>query len=168
MISVPRVHRAQADDIDAATLYRILRLRVEVFVVEQACPYPELDGRDLEPTTRQFWITDGADPPEGAGEDATDGAGTVLATLRLLEEPQTDGGQVFRIGRVCTERNHRGRGLVATLMTAALDEVGDRPCRIEAQTYLTEMYGKFGFARDGDDYLEDGIPHVSMLRAGSR
>ncbi len=53
-------------------------------------------------------------------------------------------------------------------MTAALAEVGERPCRIEAQTYLTEMYGKFGFVRDGDDYLEDGIPHVSMLRAGSR
>ncbi|MFT4396327.1 GNAT family N-acetyltransferase [Gordonia lacunae] len=159
MISEPRVHRALADDIDAATLYRILRLRVEVFVVEQACPYPELDGRDLEPTTRQFWITD---------ENGSDEAGSVLATLRLLEEPQTDGGQVFRIGRVCTERNHRGRGLVSTLMTAALDEVGDRPCRIEAQAYLTEMYGKFGFARDGEDYLEDGIPHVSMLRAGSR
>ena len=76
--------------------------------------------------------------------------------------------EVFRIGRVCTERNHRGHGLVATLMTAALAEVGERPCRIEAQTYLTEMYGKFGFVRDGDDYLEDGIPHVSMLRAGSR
>ncbi|MCG7634077.1 GNAT family N-acetyltransferase [Gordonia McavH-238-E] len=159
MISEPRVHRALADDIDAATLYRILRLRVEVFVVEQACPYPELDGRDLEPATRQFWITD----ENGSGE-----AGSVLATLRLLEEPQADGGQVFRIGRMCTERNHRGHGLVSTLMTAALDEVGDRPCRIEAQAYLTDMYGKFGFARDGEDYLEDGIPHVSMLRAGSR
>ncbi|WP_439032667.1 GNAT family N-acetyltransferase [Gordonia terrae] len=164
MISEPRVHRSQAADLDAATLYRILRLRVEVFVVEQACPYPELDGRDLEPATRLFWITDGGDPP-----DVADEAGVVLATLRLLEEPQAaDGEQVFRIGRVCTERNHRGRGLVARLMTEALAEVGDRACRIEAQTYLTEMYGKFGFVRDGDDYLEDGIPHVSMLRPGSR
>ncbi|MFE0747455.1 GNAT family N-acetyltransferase [Gordonia sp. NPDC058843] len=164
MISEPRVHRAQADDIDAATLYRILRLRVEVFVVEQACPYPELDGRDLEPTTRLFWISDGS-APDGDGDVE---AGVVPATLRLLEEPQTDGRQVFRIGRVCTERNHRGRGLVAMLMTAALDEVGERPCRIEAQAYLTEMYANFGFARDGDEYLEDGIPHVSMLRAGPR
>ena len=57
---------------------------------------------------------------------------------------------------------------VERIVTAALAEVGERPCRIEAQTYLTEMYGKFGFVRDGDDYLEDGIPHVSMLRAGSR
>ncbi|MFC9979830.1 GNAT family N-acetyltransferase [Gordonia sp. NPDC127522] len=167
MISEPRVHRALADDMDAATLYRVLRLRVEVFVVEQACPYPELDGRDLEPTTRQFWITDGGDRTDEGDGDGSD-PGAVLATLRLLEEPEADGGQVFRIGRVCTERNHRGHGLVATLMTAALDEVGERPCRIEAQTYLTEMYGKFGFVRDGDDYLEDGIPHVSMLRAGSR
>lgn len=143
MIPEPRVHRALADDMDAATLYRVLRLRVEVFVVEQACPYPELDGRDLEPTTRQFWITDGGDRADGGDEDGPD-PGAVLATLRLLEEPEADGGQVFRIGRVCTERNHRGHGLVATLMTAALAEVGERPCRIEAQTYLTEMYGKFG------------------------
>ncbi|KAF0970682.1 MULTISPECIES: GNAT family N-acetyltransferase [Gordonia] len=153
----PQVHRSTAADIDAATLYRILRLRVDVFVVEQACPYPELDGRDLEPTTRQFWITDSAD------------GDVVLATLRLLDEPPgADGGPVYRIGRACTERAHRGRGLVSRLLTAALDEVGEHPCRIEAQAYLTEMYGKFGFVADSDEYLEDGIPHVSMLRPGSR
>ncbi|MDS1112795.1 GNAT family N-acetyltransferase [Gordonia westfalica] len=155
----PRVHRSTAAEIDAATLYRILRLRVDVFVVEQACPYPELDGRDLEPTTRQFWITESDDPEDDA----------VLATLRLLHEPPgPDGGPVYRIGRACTDRTHRGRGLVARLLTEALDEVGDHPCRIEAQAYLTEMYGKFGFVAEGDEYLEDGIPHVSMLRAGSR
>ncbi|MEO9328747.1 GNAT family N-acetyltransferase [Gordonia aurantiaca] len=151
------VHRSPAGDIDASTLYRILRLRVDVFVVEQACPYPELDGRDLEPTTRQFWITEDDDPH-----------GPVVSTLRLLEEPApaADGGLVYRIGRACTDRAHRGRGLLAKLMTTALDEVGDRPCRIEAQAYLTEMYGKFGFVAEGEEYLEDGIPHVSMLRIG--
>ncbi|NED64792.1 GNAT family N-acetyltransferase, partial [Streptomyces sp. SID10244] len=68
-------------------LYQILRLRVDVFVVEQACPYPELDGRDLEPNTRQFWISD------------TEGC--VIATLRLLTEPPSaDGRPLLRIGRV--------------------------------------------------------------------
>ncbi|MBD0861284.1 GNAT family N-acetyltransferase [Gordonia sp. zg691] len=162
----PQVRRGTARDIGAATLYRILRLRVEVFVVEQACPYPELDGRDLEPTAIQFWISDGqTDVAAESGEDEDE---AVLATLRLLAEPAGAGGaQAFRIGRVCTERAHRGRGLVTRLMTAALAEVGTHPCRIEAQAYLTEMYGKFGFVVDSDEYLEDGIPHVSMLRAGS-
>ncbi|MBM7279838.1 GNAT family N-acetyltransferase [Gordonia rubripertincta] len=155
----PQVHRSTSAEIDAATLYRILRLRVDVFVVEQACPYPEIDGRDLEPSTRQFWITESGEPDDDA----------VLATLRLLEEPPgADGGTVYRIGRACTARAHRGRGLVARLLTVALDEVGDHPCRIEAQAYLTEMYGKFGFVAEGDEYLEDGIPHVSMLRSGPR
>ncbi|WP_279104430.1 GNAT family N-acetyltransferase [Gordonia paraffinivorans] len=151
------VHRSPSADIDASTLYRILRLRVDVFVVEQACPYPELDGRDLEPTTRQFWITENGEPD-----------GPVVSTLRLLKEPTpaADGGLVYRIGRACTAHGHRGRGLLAELMTTALAEVGDRPCRIEAQAYLTEMYGKFGFVAESEEYLEDGIPHVSMIRAG--
>ncbi|NED68074.1 GNAT family N-acetyltransferase, partial [Streptomyces sp. SID10244] len=50
------------------------------------------------------------------------------------------------------------------LLSAALAEVGDDPCRIEAQAYLVEMYAKFGFVTEGGEYLEDGIPHVSMVR----
>ncbi|GAA1480467.1 GNAT family N-acetyltransferase [Gordonia sinesedis] len=151
MTSPGRVHRSWAADLDLATLYKILRLRMDVFVVEQACPYPELDGRDLEPTTRQLWISD---------DD-----GGVIGTLRLLEDGlDADGEPTFRIGRVCTERSHRGQGLSARLLETALAEVGERPCRIEAQTYLTEMYAKFGFQIVSDEYIEDGIPHVTMLR----
>lgn len=153
MTSPEQVHRRWAADLDLATLYKILRLRMDVFVVEQACPYPELDGRDLEPTTRQLWVAD-AD-------------GGVIATLRLLEDgADADGEPSFRIGRVCTERAHRGRGLSARLLETALAEVGERPCRIEAQTYLTDMYARFGFTVASDEYIEDGIPHVTMLRAG--
>lgn len=148
---VGQVHRGWTADLDLATVYRILRLRVDVFVVEQSCPYPELDGRDLEPTTRQLWIAD------------DDGA--VLATLRLLEDgPAPDGDPTYRIGRVCTDRAHRGQGQSARLIETALAEVGRRPCRIEAQTYLTSMYARFGFVAEGEEYLEDGIPHVSMVR----
>ncbi len=136
-------------DLDAASLYALLRLRVEVFVVEQACPYPELDGRDLQPTTRHFWLDD-------AG-------GQVISTLRLMRE----GGPaapVFRIGRVCTRASERGRGHTTRLMQAALAEVGEQPCRLSAQSYLADMYARHGFVVDGAEFVEDGIPHVPMMR----
>ncbi len=145
------LRRSWAQDLDAATLYEILKLRVEVFVVEQACPYPELDGRDLLAETRHFWL-----------ENAE---GQVISTLRLMEE-HPGGEKVFRIGRVCTKRSERGNGHTNRLMQAAIAEVGDFPCRIDAQTYLQDMYGAHGFVRDGDEYLEDGVPHVPMIRPG--
>ena len=145
------LRRSWAQDLDAATLYELLKLRVEVFVVEQACPYPELDGRDLLAETRHFWL----ESPDGQ----------VISTLRLMgEHPR--GEKVFRIGRVCTKRSERGNGHTARLMQAAIAEVGDYPCRIDAQTYLQEMYSAHGFVRDGDEFLEDGIPHVPMIRPG--
>lgn len=146
------LRRSWAKDLDAATLYELLKLRVEVFVVEQACPYPELDGRDLLAETRHFWL-EGAD-------------GQVISTLRLMEE-HPGGEKAFRIGRVCTKRADRGQRHTTRLMQAALAEVGDDPCRINAQTYLAPMYAAHGFARDGDEFLDDGIPHVPMLRPGS-
>jgi ElaA protein len=143
------LRRSWAKDLDAATLYELLKLRVEVFVVEQACPYPELDGRDLLAETRHYWL------------EAPDGE--VVSTLRLMEE-HTGGEKTFRIGRLCTKRSARGQGHTTRLLQAALAEVGDYACRIDAQTYLEEMYRQHGFARDGDEFVEDGIPHVPMLR----
>ncbi|MEV0704640.1 GNAT family N-acetyltransferase [Saccharopolyspora sp. NPDC050389] len=144
------VHRAYTADLDAEDFYRMLRLRVDVFVVEQECPYPELDGRDLEETTRHFWI-DSAD-------------GYVLGYLRLLEDP--DG--TFRIGRVCTAKSARGLGLGRKLMRAAVAEVQQAPAVLAAQTYAKEFYRSFGFTEDGEEYLEDGIPHVDMRREPRR
>jgi ElaA protein len=143
--------RARAKDLDAPTLYELLKLRVEVFVVEQASPYPELDGRDLLGETRHFWL----EVPNGE----------VICTLRLTEE-HTGGRKVFRIGRLCTKRSARGHGHTTRLLRAALAEVGDYPCRIDAQTYLAEMYAQHWFVRDGDDFLDGGVPHVPMLRPG--
>ena len=146
----PALRRCRGADLDAATLYELLTLRVEVFVVEQNCPYRELDGRDLLRETRHFWL-------ENAG-------GEVISTLRLMEE-FPEGRTVFRIGRVCTVQSERGRGHAGRLMAAALAEVGDRPCRISAQTYLAGMYARHGFTEDGPEFLEDGIAHIPMLRA---
>ena len=146
------LRRIWAKDLDAQALYELLKLRVEVFVVEQAIPYPELDGRDLLAETRHFWL----ERPDGE----------VICTLRLMEE-HAGGEKVFRIGRLCTKRSARGQGHTSRLLRAALAEVGDYPCRINAQTYLADMYSQFGFVRDGDDFLDDGVPHVPMLRPGS-
>jgi len=144
------LRRCWGQDLDAATLYELLKLRVAVFVVEQSCPYPELDGRDLAAQTRHFWLQ------ETSGE--------VIATLRLIEE-NPGGHKLFRIGRVCTKEAARGHGHTTRLLQAALADVGGHRCAINAQSYLIEMYGAHGFAVDGDEFLEDGIPHVPMLRA---
>lgn len=144
------LRRSWAQDLDAPTLYALLALRVEVFVVEQECPYPELDGRDMETTTRHFWL-------ENPG-------GEVISTLRLLE----DEPDLFRIGRVCTKAAERGHGHTNRLMNAALGEVGERTCRISAQTYLADMYARHGFVPDGPEFDEDGIAHVPMVREARR
>ncbi len=81
-------------------------------------------------------------------------------------EEHPGGEKGFRIGRVCTKRSARGKGHTTRLLQAALAEVGDHPCRINAQTYLQDMYAHHGFVRDGDEFLDDGIPHVPMLRSG--
>ena len=138
------VFSAPTRNLDIVTLHEILRLRQDVFVVEQGCAYGDIDGRDLEPGTVQFW----------AGE------GSVDATLRLLREP--DGTE--RIGRVVTAARARGTGLAGQLIEAALAETRSPVVVIGAQAQLEQWYGRFGFVRSGEDYLEDTIPHVPMTR----
>jgi ElaA protein len=138
------VHDAAFATLDTLTLYELLKLRTDVFVVEQRCPYAELDGRDLEPGTRHMWISE----PE------------VVAYLRILAEP--DGSA--RIGRVCTARYARGRGLSARLVSAALARAGGHECVLDAQSYLVAFYQRFQFEPSGPQFDLDGIPHVPMRR----
>lgn len=132
-------------DLDTRTLHDLLRLRIDVFVVEQECAYPEIDGRDLEPGTRHLWL-------------ARDGA--PVAYLRILSDP--DG--VERIGRVAVARDARGNGHAGRLIREALAIVGNRPCALDAQSYLVDFYARHGFIVVGPEYVEDGIPHVPMRR----
>ena len=141
-----QLHAARPSTLDAVTLYRILQLRTKVFVVEQQCPYPELDGRDLEPDAEWLWAT----------ED-----GELLATMRLLGQP--DG--VVRIGRVATTQRARSRGIAAQLVEFALQRLGNRDVVLDSQSPLEGWYQRFGFVRCGEEYVEDGIPHVPMRRA---
>ena len=148
------LRRCCGRDLDSATLYDLLTLRIEVFVVEQACPYPDLDGSDLLAQTRHFWLEEKS--------------GQVIATLRLIEEGLIEGNpggrRQFRIGRVCTRAAARGHGYATRLLQAALADVGGEPCALNAQTYLIDMYARHGFVVDGDEFCEDGIPHVPMRR----
>jgi ElaA protein len=141
----PEVRVAAFDELEPRTAYQLWQLRESVFVVEQSCPYPELDGRDLEPDTRHLWV---------------ERDGVPVGCLRLID----DVGQV-RIGRVAVAQEHRGAGLADALLTAALAVSPDRDVVLDAQTYLEQWYARFGFRATGPEFLDDGIPHVPMRRA---
>ncbi|MCP2175620.1 ElaA protein [Williamsia maris] len=122
-----------------------MALRVAVFVHEQRIiDEIELDGADLAPTTDLFWM-----------QDAN---GEVTATLRVLVD------DAVHIGRVATAVHARGRGQAGQLITAAL-QAYPGAVEISAQAHLEEWYGRFGFVRAGENYLDAGIPHVRMLLA---
>lgn len=133
------------EELSTRELYAILALRSEVFVVEQACVYLDLDGHD--PGARHLWAE----------------ADRVVACLRIL--PPGAKFAEASIGRVVTAPAVRGAGLGRELMRRGLAAVGPVPVRIAAQLYLERFYRDLGFARVGEPYTEDGIPHVEMVRA---
>jgi len=139
---------APVAEMDPLTLYRVLWLRVGVFVVEQEAAYPEIDGRDIEPGAELMWAQ--AD-------------GDVVSTLRVLAEPDA-----MRIGRVATAASARGRGVAAELMRRAVERCEERapglPIVLDAQAQLEGWYARFGFAVAGAPFSEDGIPHLPMRR----
>jgi len=139
----PILSSARFAELTPAELYGLLRLRVDGFVVEQNCPYPELDGRDAEPGTVHLWFAD----DEGA----------VLATIRVLEN-----GADRAIGRVATAVSARGRGLSAELIRRGIELCEGRTIDIGAQAYLEHWYERVGVRRSGPDYVEDGILHLPM------
>ncbi|BCL77010.1 ElaA protein [Jeongeupia sp. HS-3] len=139
------------DEFDVATLYAYLKLRVDVFVVEQTCPYPELD--DFDQASLHLL--------------GTDAAGAIVACLRLLP-PEAKYAEPS-IGRVIVTPAARGSGAGHTLMAEALRCTEERypgqGNRIGAQARLQRFYAAHGFEVSGEPYLEDGIEHVDMLRA---
>lgn len=140
-----RVREAAFADLDTRTLYAILRLRLDVFVVEQQCAYRELDGRDTEPATRHLWMA------------ADDGA--IITYLRMINET----GGTTRIGRVVTARAHRGQGLAGVLVRHAVVRAGG-PVVADAQIHLQRWYEQQGFVVTGPVFDDAGIAHVPMRR----
>ena len=143
----PSINDRRFSELDVGTLHDLLRLRVDVFVVEQDCAYPELDGRDPEPDTRHVWLD---------GPDARP-----AAMVRVLVEP--DG--THRVGRITTRADARGSGLAGVLLTHVHDTTPGRIV-LDAQTYLVPWYTSLGYEPTGNEFLEDGIAHVPMARPG--
>ncbi|HEY9410359.1 MAG TPA: GNAT family N-acetyltransferase [Jiangellaceae bacterium] len=143
-MTAPVWRSATFAELDAPTLYALLKLRVDVFVAEQADPYPDLDGRDLEPDAVHLWATI---------------AGHPIAYVRVLRESEG----VARIGRVVIADDARGSGLGTELMTRALEQVGDRRCVLSAQAHQAGFYVRFGFEVSGPP-TTGRIPHVPMIR----
>jgi ElaA protein len=140
------------EDLSARALYTLLAARSAVFVVEQNCPYEDLDGADLDAEHLIAW--------SGAEVAA---CARVLAPGAKYAEPS--------IGRVLTTKPFRTSGLGRELMARAVVRCEERypgaPIRIGAQAYLERFYNSFGFVKASEVYLEDGIPHIEMLRASS-
>lgn len=139
------------DDLTPAELYAIIRLRNEVFVVEQTCVFQDADNKD-----QGSWHLMGMDEKNN-----------LLAYTRLL--PPGLSYTEASIGRVVTSPAARRTGLGKELMQRSLDELyrlwGPQPVRIGAQCYLTEFYQSLGFLPQGDVYLEDGIEHIEMVKS---
>lgn len=137
-------------ELTAREYFDVLYLRTEIFVVEQDCPYQEVDHKDQK--AYHLW-----------GETGT---GEVIAVSRIL--PQGVSYDEVSIGRVALKKEYRGKGIADEMMLKTFQfiqqEFGAVPIRISAQEYLINFYHKHGFNQIGKIYLEDNIPHVEMLR----
>ncbi|MBI49221.1 MAG: GNAT family N-acetyltransferase [Crocinitomicaceae bacterium] len=142
------------EDLSRDELYACLRLRIDVFVVEQDCPYPELDGKDQYSL---HLFSENLDISMG---------NSVKAYLRIVK-PGVSYNEPS-IGRVAIAKSIRGNGLGKEIMKKALDECSNRwpnsGVRISAQKYLVKFYEDLGFKVTSETYLEDGIPHVQMYK----
>jgi ElaA protein len=142
------------NELTTDALYELLKLRVDVFVVEQACAYPELDDKDRHPQTRHLLLRDDN--------------GALLAYSRILA-PGVSYPEAS-IGRVVVAPGGRGKGLAHSLMSRAialtLQHWPAAGIQIGAQQYLQTFYHQLGFVSHCEVYLEDGIPHLDMLYQG--
>jgi ElaA protein len=130
-------------------LHDIIALRIKIFVIEQDCPYQDLDGKD-KLAYHLFY---------------TNTKNEVVAATRIL--PQNISYTEVSIGRVVVDESCRGTGIGHLIMKESMDfvlaEFGRVDVRLSAQKHLENYYGKHGFMSTGKEYLEDGIPHVEML-----
>ena len=134
------------DELSTRELYALLRLRVDVFVVEQSCPYPELDGRDQD--ALHVWLRD----DQG-----------IQAYLRIMDRGVSS--EYVTLGRVIAVRRRTGLGsrILAEGIRLARERFGAEQIYLEAQAYARSLYEKQGFRSISEPFPEDGIPHVKML-----
>lgn len=139
-------------ELDTTELYQLLKLRVDVFVVEQNCPYHEIDNKDIHDQTRHLL---------GKDDD-----GNIVSYLRML--PPGLSYEQAGFGRVVVAMNERDKGVSREMIAIALEEMDSIwpgiDIKIGAQVYLKAFYESFGFVPVSNSYLEDGIPHIDMIR----
>lgn len=144
--------RKNFKQLNTQQLYEILKLRVNVFVVEQDCPYPELDDKDTHPETIHLAAYD---------------QGTLIAYARLLA-PGTSYPE-SSIGRILVIKDHRRKGIGSLLVNKSTDEITKswpkQDIKISAQEYLQGFYEDLGFKKVSKPYLEDNIPHIAMIKS---
>ncbi len=140
------------EQLDSLTLYQMLQLRVDVFVVEQNCPYPELDGKDTQPGVLHILLKK---------------HDKILGYSRVLPPDVSYPGHPA-IGRVCVSQTARRLGLgellVAKAIAVASEQWPQLDLYISAQCYLQRFYESMGFVAASEPYLEDDIPHLKMIR----
>lgn len=136
-------------DLDLDQLYNILQLRSEVFVVEQDCVYQDIDGKDRH-----------AIHILGYKNDELVAYTRCFAPLKYFEQAS--------IGRVIVKEKYRKDGLGHSILKASIEEIENRfntsEIKLSAQQYLIPFYESHGFHQKGEGYLEDGIPHIAMLK----
>ncbi|MFD1038320.1 GNAT family N-acetyltransferase [Virgibacillus byunsanensis] len=129
-------------------LYELMKARVDVFVVEQECPYPELDNYDQEAIHYFLKINN-----------------EMAAIVRIL--PADTKYQEVSIGRVMVKEKYRGNGYAQQIMKKAIEYVvnvwDESIIKLQAQEHLKDFYGSFGFKQISPSYMDDGIPHIDMV-----
>ena len=136
------------DQLNKVEFYKIMQLRIEVFIIEQDCPYQDMD--DLDNQCQHLWVEDN---------------GEIVSYLRI--NPAGTRFAEVSFGRIVTKKAYRCRGIAEQIINAAIDLVqkgGAQAMRVSAQSYLEKYYEKFGFFKASEEYLEDNIPHIEMLR----
>ncbi|MDA9715263.1 GNAT family N-acetyltransferase [Bacteroidota bacterium] len=135
------------NDLSKDQFFDILKLRIEIFVVEQCCYYQELDNEDKE----AFHVSIYND-------------GIIVAVGRII--PNLHNKEV-KIGRIAVKMEHRKKGLAYKIMKDIMNFISKKyknfSVLLSAQTYLIEFYQSFGFKEIGNTYLEDGIEHINMV-----
>ncbi len=139
------------EQLSVDALYQLIKLRLEVFVVEQNCPYQDLDNKDTLTTTRHLYIRDGDQ---------------LIAYARCLA-PGARFDQGAAIGRVVVASQYRRRGYARVIVQEAIascrQQWPDAPVMLSAQVYAMELYRGLGFEPTGLPYEEDDIPHQDMV-----
>ncbi|MGG5342679.1 GNAT family N-acetyltransferase [Enterococcus sp. AZ192] len=141
-----KYHVKDFSELTTKEFFEIAKLRTAVFVVEQNCPYQEID--DIDEHALHTWLQEEKD---------------IVGYTRII-----DNGETVSFGRVLIDHNYRKHGLGNLLLENTLNVISERypekPIIIGAQAHLTGFYGGFGFKEVSEVYLEDDIPHVKMRK----